>query len=196
MKIIVVGATGTIGSAIVKALSGKYEVIPVTKNHEGIRVDISDPGSVKKMFEAIGRVDAVISAAGNGIFKPLSGMTDEDFDFCLKNKLMGQVNLVRYGVDHLNDNGSFTLISGVLGRKPTPGSSGFSIVNGGLEAFVRAAALEMPRGIRINIISPGWISETLQKMGQDPKAGTPADTVAKGYIELLEGAVTGKTLEM
>jgi NAD(P)-dependent dehydrogenase (short-subunit alcohol dehydrogenase family) len=194
MKVIVVGATGTIGSAIVRNLSGPHEVISVSQHQSEIKVDISDIESIKRMFTRIGKFDALISAAGPARFGALQVLQDEDFDFSLRNKLMGQVNLVRYGLDSMNDKGSFTLTSGVLGRSPVPGTPALSLVNGGLESFVRAAALDLPRGIRINIVSPGWISETLQQMGKDPATGTPADTVAQDYLRCLEGNMNGTTV--
>ena len=121
MKVIVVGATGTIGRAVVQAIGSRHEVIPVSFSKSAIRVDIADRTSIVKMFEATGRVDAVISAAGLAKFGPMNSLTDADFAVGLESKLMGQVNLVRSGVDYLNDNGSITLTSGILSRKPMAG---------------------------------------------------------------------------
>ena len=101
MKVIVIGATGTIGKAIVQAIGNRHEVIPVSFSKSAVKVDIADKASITNMFKATGRVDAVISAAGLAKFSPLNTLTDEDFAFCLNNKLMGQVNLVRVGMDHV-----------------------------------------------------------------------------------------------
>ena len=133
MKVIVIGATGTIGRAIVQGIGNRHEVIPVSFSKSSIKVDIADKSSITEMFEATGRADAVISAAGLAKFGPMASLTDADFDFCLKNKLMGQVNLVRAGMDPLNDNGSFTLTSGILSRRPMKGSTAISLVNSALE---------------------------------------------------------------
>jgi NAD(P)-dependent dehydrogenase (short-subunit alcohol dehydrogenase family) len=119
---------------------------------------------------------------------------EDDFAFSLANKLMGQVNIVRYGMDRINDRGSFTLTSGVLAGEPMPGSATISLVNAGLEGFVRAAALELPRGIRVNVVSPPWVSETLKSMGKDPAAGMPAEQVAAAYVAAVEGQQTGQVL--
>jgi len=173
MRIIVVGATGTIGKAIVAALSGNHEVLAASRKSK-LRVDISDPQSIRAMFKAAGRVDAVVSAAGDARFKPLAQLGDEDFQFSMANKLMGQVNLVRFGMDSLADGGSFTLTSGVLAKAPMPGSGAISLVNAGLEGFARAAALEAPRGIRVNVVSPPWVTETLIAYKMDPSGGIPA----------------------
>jgi NAD(P)-dependent dehydrogenase (short-subunit alcohol dehydrogenase family) len=107
---------------------------------------------------------------------------------------MGQVNLVRYGFESVNDGGSFTLTSGVLSHTPMKGSRAISLVNAGLEGFVRAAALEAPRGIRVNIVSPPWVTETLIAFKMDPKGGVPAVEVAKAYAKAVKSGGTGQTL--
>ncbi len=195
MKVIVVGATGTIGRAIVQAIENRHEVIPVSFSKSMIKVDIADKTSITKMFETTGPVDAVISAAGLAKFGPMYSLTDADFALGLNNKLMGQVNLVRLGIDHVNDNGSFTLTSGILSRKPIKGSTAISLVNSALEGFSRAAALEMPRGIRINIVSPNWVIDTLKAFNMDPSIGTPVEVVARAYVEALEGFMNGEVLD-
>jgi NAD(P)-dependent dehydrogenase (short-subunit alcohol dehydrogenase family) len=191
MRIIVVGASGTIGSAVVTALGSKHDIIPVGNQRGTHTVDLADPASIARMYQAIGKVDAVIGAAGLGKFGPLAELTDADFALGLGNKLMGQVNLVRSGIPHLSDGGSFTLTSGVLAQHPTPGSVAISVTNAGVEAFARAAALELPRGLRINAVSPPWVSETLTAMGRDPAGGLPAAKVAAAYVACLEGRMTG-----
>ncbi len=197
MKVIVIGATGTIGRAIVQAIGNSHEVIPVSFSKSAIKVDIADKTSIPKMFETTGRVDAVICAAGLAKFGPMASLTDADFALGLNNKLMGQVNLVRLGIDHVNDNGSITLTSGILSRKPMKGSTAISLVNSALEGFGRAevAALEMPRGIRINIVSPNWVVDTLKIFNMDPLLGTPVEVVARAYVRVLEGSINGEVVD-
>jgi NAD(P)-dependent dehydrogenase (short-subunit alcohol dehydrogenase family) len=188
MRILVVGATGTIGRAVVDALSkAGHDVVGATSKSTPLTVDIADPRSIVSLYARVGKVDAVVSAAGAARFKPLAELADEDFAFSLRNKLMGQVNLVRYGMEHVNDRGSFTLTSGILARTPMKGSGAVSLVNAGLEGFTRAAALEAPRGIRVNTVAPPWVTETLTKLGMDTSIGLPADTVARAYVESVTG---------
>jgi NAD(P)-dependent dehydrogenase (short-subunit alcohol dehydrogenase family) len=195
MKIIVVGATGTIGKAVVEALSPHHTIVSVSHRAGLHKVDLANPGSIKEMYRAIGKVDAVISAAGDARFAPLAKLTDADFQLSLENKLMGQVNLVRFGVEFVNERGSFTLTSGVLSRSPMQGSAAISLVNAGLEGFARAAALELPHGIRINVVCPGWVTTTLKAFGMDESLGLPPEKVALAYVKSLEADFNGEVLE-
>src|SRR5258706_16079668 len=133
MRILVIGATGTIGRAVVEALSPRHEIVAVSHTRAPLTVDIAIPASIRAMYDAVRKVDAVVSAAGQAKFAPLTALTDEDFAFSLAQKLMGQVNLVRFGLDHVRDRGSFVLTSGVLGRAPMVGGAAISLVNAGLE---------------------------------------------------------------
>jgi NAD(P)-dependent dehydrogenase (short-subunit alcohol dehydrogenase family) len=195
MKIIVIGATGTIGAAVASALAArKHEVVRASRKGE-VKVDIDDPATVRALFAAVKNADAVVSCAGNAVFKPFAQLTDTDYALCLRSKLMGQVGLARLATDHLNDGGSITLTTGVLAGKPMPGSAAISLVNAGLEGFVRAAALELPRRLRINAVSPPWVKETMVKFGMDPSPGLPAAAVAKAYVAAAEGAMQGEIIE-
>jgi NAD(P)-dependent dehydrogenase (short-subunit alcohol dehydrogenase family) len=195
MKIIVIGATGTIGSAILREIGSRCEVIPVSFSQSIIKVDIADKTSISRMFETAGRVDAVICVAGLAKFGPMTSLSDADFALGLNSKLMGQVNLVRLGIDYVNDSGSFTLTSGILSRRPMIGSTAISLVNSAIEGFAGAAALEMPRHIRINVVSPNWVVDTLKAFNMDPSIGTPVEAVARAYVQVLEGAMNGEVLE-
>ena len=192
MRILVIGATGTIGAAVSQALDGRHEVIRASLSRSALALDLADPESIKRLYARVGTVDAVVGAAGKAAFGPLLALSDEDFSLGLTSKLMGQVNLVRLGVDALADRGSFTLTSGFLSRHPMPGSAAISLVNAGLEGFVRGAALDLPRGIRINAVAPGWVSETLVALKRDPSSGVPAAELAQAYVKLIEGSMTGQ----
>lgn len=195
MKVLVIGATGTIGAAVAKLLETNHEVLGASHTRSMMTVDLAVPDSIRRLYADVGPVDAVVSAAGDGVFRPLLALSDADFALCLSNKLMGQVNLVRFGVDLVTDGGSFTLTTGILSRQPMPGSAAISIANAGLEGFVRAAALELPRGIRINAVAPGWVRETLVAMKMDPAIGMPAAQVAETYVRSVEESMTGQILD-
>jgi NAD(P)-dependent dehydrogenase (short-subunit alcohol dehydrogenase family) len=195
MRILVVGATGTIGRAVVAALSAGNEIISASLRSTTIKVNIADPASIQQMYGSLGKLDAVVCAAGQAKFAPLTQLSDADFRFCLDNKLMGQVNLVRFGFEHMEDGGSFTLTTGILAQEPMPGSAAISLVNAGLEGFIRAAALEAPRNIRVNAVSPPWVTETLQALKMDASQGLPAAIVARAYVHSVTGTASGSTLQ-
>lgn len=131
MKVILIGATGIIGQAVSQALTGQHEVIPVSRSKGEYPVDLADKASIQKLFETVAPFDAVIYAVGAAKFAPLANLSDDDFQFSLANKLMGQVNVVRVRMDFINGGGSFTLTSGVLAQQPMPGSAAISLVNAG-----------------------------------------------------------------
>jgi NAD(P)-dependent dehydrogenase (short-subunit alcohol dehydrogenase family) len=196
MKVIVIGGTGTIGSAVVNALRD-HEVVTVGLSNGDFQADISDVDSLKSMYQAVGDFDAVVCAAGDARFKPLDELSDEDFLFSLEHKLMGQVHVVRVGSQFAKPGVSFTLTSGVLASEPAPGGVAVSIVNAGIEAFGRAAALELKdKQIRVNTVSPPWINETLQAMGMDTAGGLPAVTVAKAYVDAIDNkSINGQVID-
>jgi len=195
MKVLIVGATGTIVAAVARALQPRHEVLRASHSKSPLPVDLADPASIRRLFTKVGRVDAVVSVAGQAAFRPLPELTDPDFALGLNNKLMGQVNLVRLGLDAVADGGSFTLTSGILSRQPMAGSAAVSLVNAGLEGFMRAAALESARGIRVNVVSPPWVKETLRALKMDESGGLPAAGVAKAYVAAVEGRMNGEVLE-
>jgi len=194
MKIVVIGATGTIGSAVSEALASRHEVVRVSR-HGAIQADLQDVASLRQLFGKVREVGAVVNCAGDAAFRPLTQLTDADFELSLRSKLMGQVNLVRVCVQHLKDGGSITLTGGVLAHEPMPGAAAISMVNAGLEGFVLGASVEMPRGIRLNVVSPPWITETLKALKMDPSGGLPAAVCAKAYLAAIEGDRQGQTLD-
>jgi len=196
MKIIVIGATGTIGEAVAEALREDHEVVAVARKSGDRHADLEKPASLKKLFAAEAPFDAVVCAAGRASFGELAKLDDAAFQLGLDSKLMGQVNVVRLGIEHIADGGSFTLTSGVLAQEPTPGSAAISLVNAAVEGFVRAAALELPRDVRVNVVSPVWVSETLAAMGKDPAEGLPARRVALAYRESVTSKLNGQVLDV
>jgi len=195
MKIIVVGATGTIGRSVAKLLLAEHNVVKVASKSGDFRVDITRRDSLERLFREVGPFDALVCTAGIARFAPLGELSDEDFRIGLASKLMGQVNLVRIGLSQISDRGSFTLTSGVLSQQPMPGSSSISMINAAIEGFVRAAALELPRGIRINAVSPPWVKETLEALGMDSSIGMPAERVAQAYRTSVTGTRSGLVID-
>jgi NAD(P)-dependent dehydrogenase (short-subunit alcohol dehydrogenase family) len=194
MRILLIGATGTIGQAIAAALAPRHDVLLASHSKSDLIVDITRPDSLRALYARVGTVDAIISAAGPARFKPLADLTDDDFAFSIQNKLMGQVNVVRYGFAAVRDGGSITITSGILSQEPMVGSGAVSLVNAALEGFGRAAALEAPRGIRVNVVAPPWVTETLKALGMPLEGGLPAATVAEAYVRVVEGRDTGRTV--
>ncbi len=196
MKIILVGASGTIGQAVVKELGERQEIVPVGSKTGDVQVDMSSVESIKKMYEKVGSFDALICTAGNAHFGLLTEMTEEEFYIGIKSKLMGQINLILQGITHISDNGSFTLTSGALSQDPIPFGSSVSMVNAGVEGFVVGASIELPRGIRINVVSPNVVEESLPKFGQFFRGHVPvpAARVALAYSKGVEGKLNGKII--
>lgn len=194
MKIIVIGATGTIGKAIVNLLSKRHTVVSVGNTSGEYQVDITDQKSILNMYQAIGPFDALISATGKVHFGKFNELTNELCQIGLQNKLMGQVNLVLLGLKFINDGGSFTLTSGILNHDPIRFGASASMVNGAIDSFVKGAAIEMPKGIRINAVSPTVLTESMGVYGEyfHGFESAPADRVALAYSKSVDGAQTGQ----
>ena len=195
MKILLIGASGTIGSAIEKELAPRHEIVRIGRTGADEHVDISDSDSIRKLFERTGPFDALICAAGNVTFAPLGEMTADSFTLGLRDKLMGQVNLLLIGREFANDGASFTFTTGITSVDPIRTGASASLVNGAIDAFVRAAAIEMPRGMRVNSVSPNVLVEAMGSYapyfrGFKP---VPAADVALAYAKSVEGLQTGQT---
>lgn len=193
MKVLVIGGTGALGRGVVTALSPRHEVIVASRSGDH-RVDITDPASITRLYDSVGQVDAVACAAGVTPFRPLAELSRRDFLNGLGDKFLGQVELVRQGLDRLSDGGSFTLIAGVTSAEPILTGAVAGAVNGAVEAFVRCAAIELPRGLRINAISPTVLEESWEAYS-DSFPGyrpTPGAEVGRAYLKSISGAQTGQ----
>lgn len=194
MKIIIIGGTGTIGQAVAKELSQRHSVVLVGHERGDVQVDITDSHSIATMYKNIGKVDAVVVTTGKVAFAALTEMSAQQYAVGLQSKLMGQVNLVLQGLEYLNHGGSFTLTSGILSQDPIQYGSSASMVNGGLESFAKAAAIELPRHIRINVVSPTVLKESMDKYADYFRGFEPvaAAKVALAYSKSVEGIQTGQ----
>jgi NAD(P)-dependent dehydrogenase (short-subunit alcohol dehydrogenase family) len=198
MKILLVGALGTVGRAVAAELGARHELVSAGREGGELRFDLADSASIEAAFARLGTVDAIVSAAGQVGWAPLLDLTPEQWRFSLANKLMGQVHLALIGQRHLRDGGSITLTSGVLNRDPVAYGAAASLANGGIEGFVRAAAVELRRGIRINAVSPGLLDESVGALGSFFRGfqPVPGARVALGYARSVEGGETGRVYEV
>jgi NAD(P)-dependent dehydrogenase (short-subunit alcohol dehydrogenase family) len=194
MRILVIGGSGTIGRSIVGELAARHQVIVAGRSSGEIRVDIEDINSIQAMYRQVPDLDAVVIASGKVHFGTLQEMNTDLYAIGVRNKLMGQVNVVLEGIKHLKDNGSFTLTSGILNREPIALGSSAAMVNGALDGFVKHAAIELPRGLRINIVSPTVVSEAMESYAPFFRGFKPvaASEVALAYSKSVEGAHTGQ----
>ena len=194
MKVLLIGGTGLIGKAVSERLAGNNELVIAGYSGGDVKVDLASKASIQEMFEQVGQVDAVISTAGVANFGAFDQLADGEYLLAFNNKLMGQVNLVRLGRDYINNGGSITLTSGVLSREPMQDSVVVSMVNGALESFVKAAALELDV-FRLNAVSPIFVKETMAMMEIDTSGGLSASDTAKAYVAAVTGTMHGITLD-
>jgi NAD(P)-dependent dehydrogenase (short-subunit alcohol dehydrogenase family) len=194
MKVIVIGATGTIGSAVAAQLGQRHDIITVGTRSGQYQADIADIIQMRALFARIGKVDAVVVAAGALHVGPFEALAPEHFHVGLGSKLMGQVNVALVARDYLNDGGSITLTAGVDTDHPIRGAVAASTANAAVLGFVRGAAIELPRGLRINAVSPTVLRESMPTFGPlfvgfEPIAGARA---ALSYARSVDGAQTGQ----
>ncbi len=196
MKIILIGASGDIGKAALAELAPRHEVIKVGRSSGDLQADISDRQSIVAMYEKLGNIDAVVCTAGNVHFGPLTDFTEDQFMLGLSDKVMGQVNVALVGMNYLNDNGSITLTSGVLDRDPIRMGAGAATANGAIGGFVVGAAIEMPRGIRLNVVSPGLLDVSEERYGSyfPGHERVASERVGLAYTKSVEGPGTGQVI--
>ena len=198
MKILIVGGKGTIGKKVSDHFSKKHDVIIAGRSSGDVRVELADSQSIAAMFEAVGKVDAVVCIAGEAKWAAFDAMTEEDFYIGLRSKLMGQVNLVRIGQAYVNAGGSFTLTTGILADDPVVSTTSAAMVNGAIHSFVKAACLELKNGIRINVVSSGLVEDAVERYeayfpGHNP---IPMKKVVNGYVRSVEGMGTGEIIRI
>jgi NAD(P)-dependent dehydrogenase (short-subunit alcohol dehydrogenase family) len=196
VKVIIVGATGAVGKNAVEAMSDRHEIVRVGRTSGDVQMDIEDVDSIRTMYQQVGKVDAVVSAVGHVHFGPVHEMTSDQFMEGIHHKVLPQVNLVLEGFDHVNDGGSFTVTSGVLNRDPIRGGSCAAAANGALDGFVRGAAVDMPRGIRINAVSPEVLEVCREKYDGFFRGHEHVSNEAVGlaFSKAVEGCLSGQII--
>jgi NAD(P)-dependent dehydrogenase (short-subunit alcohol dehydrogenase family) len=198
MKIILIGASGTLGRAVSAELAARHELVTVGRTSGDFHTDMREIKSLQALFQKTGKVDAIVCTAGSVHFGPWAELTPEKVDIGLRDKLMGQVNVVLAGQEFLNDEGSFTLTSGILSEDPIRYGAAASLVNGALESFARAAAIELNRGLRINVVSPTVVEESMTSFGPYFRGykPVPARDAALAYSKSVEGKQTGQVYKV
>lgn len=197
MRILLVGASGTVGRAVYQEMAKRHEIITAGRKRNGanVQVDMTSEESISNMYEQVGTIDAVISTAGSTYFGALENLSPQSNELSIRSKLLGQINLVLLGLKHVRDGGSFTLTTGILMDDPIVGGASAAMANGGVAAFVKSAALDMPRGIRINNVSPNVLEESVADYDSYfPGFGSVSSSrVAQAYRKSVEGGQTGQT---
>ncbi|MEM1124983.1 MAG: short chain dehydrogenase [Bacteroidota bacterium] len=201
MKILVIGGTGTIGKKIVQHFSKDHEVLVAGRSTKEYPMDLADTKSIQKVFKQIkksGKLDAIICAAGNAKWAPFSELSEEDYYIGLRSKLMGQVNVVRLGINCLKKDGSITLTTGILADDPVYKTASAAMVNGGIHSFVQAVALEIPKKMRINVVSSGAVIDSWGKYESYFPGHPPIemDKMMNGYIRSVLGRVNGEVIRI
>lgn len=190
--VVVVGATGVIGAAVVRLLGPGHRVVGLSRSTDPA-LDLTDPASIDVALAAVGRFHAVVCTGAHGPLTPVVDVSAEVYGSAARAKLLGQVHLVHASLRHLAPGGSITLTTGRFDRTVSGAAVGASI-NAALETYVAVAAPELPRGVRANVVSPGWVSETLRAAGLPEADGTPAAEVARLYLRAVEGRATGTVI--
>ncbi|WP_424492604.1 short chain dehydrogenase [Salinimicrobium sp. GXAS 041] len=198
MKILIIGGNGTIGKRVVAQFQESNEIIIAGRNSGDVTVDIADSNSIKSMFDKTGKLDAIICIAGEAKWANFNQLSEEDYYIGLKSKLMGQVNLVRIGQNYLNPNGSVTLSTGILADDPVAQTTSAAMVNGAIHSFVKAVALEIENGVRVNVVSSGMVEDAYEKYkdafpGHNP---IPMEKVVRGYIRSVDGKGNGEIIKI
>ncbi len=195
-KIIIVGATGTMGKHLVSAFEEEHEIIRVGSRSGDILADTTSTESIENLFKQVGSFDALICTAGPSYVGSWKSMTDKEFRKGIDGKLMGQVNLVLIGQHYINPKGSFTLITGALTHEPVLNFANASAANGAIEAFVRAAAIELENGVRINAVSPTVIENSPQYFPFFPgDIPVTMQQLEYGFRKSVFGANTGQIIK-
>ncbi len=198
MKILIIGGNGTIGKKVTAAISKNHQTLIAGRTSGDVIVDISDRKSIKSMFETTGNIDAIVSIAGEAKWAKFYELTEEDYYFGLKSKLMGQVNLVHIGLNYLNPNGSVTLTTGILAEHPVAMTASAAMINGAIHSFVKAAVLEIKNGHRINVVASGLVEDSAIKY-KDFFPGhkiIPMSKVVNGYLKSIEGTLNGEIIRI
>ena len=193
MKVILIGASGKIGRGVDKAASVNHEVVRVGLADGDVQCDYTDPESVRSMFTTIGPYHALVSAVGDDSrFLPFEELADDDFRYGFERKFLSQIRLMTLGKPTIHDGGSFTLTSGFLSHYSNRRGIATGPFNAALETYVEHTARFWPRGIRINVVSPGPVVGP----GRNGRGAVTSEQCAESYVQAIEGTMTGRVLRV
>ncbi len=197
MKILIIGGNGTIGKKVTERLAKKHEVVVAGRHSGDVQLDFSDLESIKKMFEDVGTVDAIVAIAGDAKWDKFENLSEDDFYIGIRSKLMGQVNTVRIGKNYLNKGGSITLSTGILADDPVDMTTSAAMVNGAIHSFVKAVVLEL-ENIRINVVCSDLVEDSYEKYKDYFPGNTPVPMhkIVDAYVKCIEGKITGRILRI
>ena len=196
MKIVIVGASGTMGNYLSNAFEKEHEIVRAGRTGADVKVDITSSDSIEAMYQQIGAFDALISTAGPSFVGPWKNLNAETFRIGIDGKMLGQINLVLIGQHYINPKGSFTLITGALTHDPQKNFANASAANSAVEGFVRAAAIELQNGIRINAVSPTVIEASPQYFPFFPgEFPVTMKQLEYGFRKSVFGANTGQVIK-
>ncbi|MFT5893115.1 MAG: NAD(P)-dependent dehydrogenase (short-subunit alcohol dehydrogenase family) [Dokdonia sp.] len=198
MKILIVGGNGTIGRTVSERFSENHEVLIAGRSSGDVTVDIASSESIQKMFESVGKLDAIVNIAGDAKWDKFDNLSEDDFYIGIKSKMMGQVNLVRLGKSFLHDGGSITLTTGILADEPVDMTTSAAMVNGAIQSFTKAVALELERGIRVNVVSADLVEDAYEKYKDYFPGNTPVPMhkVVDGYVKSVMGRINGEVIRI
>ncbi len=198
MKVLIIGGNGTIGKTVTERFAEDHEVIVAGRSSGDVTVDIASSSSIAEMFESVGKVDAIINVAGDAKWDKFENLSEEDYYIGIKSKMMGQVNLVRLGKNYLNEGGSITLTTGILADEPVDMTTSAAMVNGAVQSFTLAVALELKNGIRVNCVSADLVEDAFEKYKDFFPGNTPVSMrkVVDGYVKSVMGRINGQIIRI
>jgi len=204
--VLVVGSTGNVGMEVVQQLKerGGVTVFGASRSGSGldtVPLDIYSMDSVKSLDAALpDGVDHVVVCCGASTFGPIGGFDSQKWEENISHKLLAVSRLIVMLANGnelrcLRAGGSITVTAGQASRTVNKMWPGIAANNAGLEAMVRCAGIDAPRGVRINAVAPALVHETALKAGLPLEGTVPAAEAAAAYLPLVFGSMSGQVVD-